>query len=204
MPVEIVQCDQNTETWLRARMGLPTSSQFSTVMAKEKGGGPSLTRAKYMRQLAGEIITGEPMESFTSAVLERGHAMEAEARNFYALMTGHAPELVGFIKNGRKGGSPDALIGNDGLLEIKTARADILISYIEADSFPAEHVAQCQGNLWVSEREWLDISIFWPKMPPFIKRIRRDNGYIANMAGEVARFNDELDALVEKIKAYGG
>lgn len=203
MSLEIIDCDQNSEEWIRARMGLPTSSMFATVMAKGRDNGPSLTRAAYMRKLAGEIITGEPMENYRNAAMDRGHAMEPEARDFYALMTDTEPQLVGFIRNGRKGGSPDSLIGDDGLLEIKTAEAHILIEYIEADRFPAEHVAQCQGNLWVSERAWLDLIVYWPGMPRFIKRIERDDGYIANLAGDVNRFNDELDALVERVRKYG-
>ena len=75
MSVEIIQCEQNTDEWMRARMGLPTSSMFGTVMAKGRGADKeSKTRAKYLRQLAGEIITGEPTEGFRSAVLDRGHA----------------------------------------------------------------------------------------------------------------------------------
>jgi hypothetical protein len=72
-----------------------------------------------------------------------------------------------------------------------------------ADKFPADHVAQCQGGLWVTGREWIDIVCYYPNMPVFIKRAYRDEAYIANLAGEVAKFTDELDALVAKISAYG-
>lgn len=203
MGIEIIECDQNSDQWLRARMGIPTASQFSTVMASGRGGAESKTRATYLRKLAGEIITGEPMENFTNAHTERGHAMEQEARDFYALMTGNTPKQVGFIRNGDKGGSPDSLIDEDGLLEIKTALPHILIEYIEADKFPATHVAQCQGNLWVSGRQWLDLVVYWPKMPPFIKRIERDPVYIASLTKGVAEFNAELAGLVKRVKAYG-
>lgn len=203
MAAEIVDCAQNSEEWLRARMGIPTSSMFATVMASGRGGAESKTRASYLRKLAGEIITGEPMESFSNAHMERGHVMEAEARDFYAFMASERPELVGFIRNGQKGGSPDALVGADGLLEIKTAQPYILIGYIEADKFPAEHVAQCQGNLWVSEREWIDLIVYWPKMPPFIKRAYRDEQYIANLSSAVDQFNDELGQIVQRVRWYG-
>lgn len=204
MPAEIIACEQNSPEWFRARMGLPTSSMFATVMASGKGGAESKTRATYLRKLAGEIITGEPMENYSNAHMERGHLMEGEARDFYAFMAGERPELVGFIRNGQKGGSPDSLVGADGLLEIKTALPHILIGYIEADKFPAEHVAQCQGNLWVSEREWLDLTVYWPKMPSFIKRIYRDEDYIKNLSAEVDKFNDELAQIVERVRSYGG
>ena len=202
--IEIIDCEQNSPQWFEARRGLPTASMFATIQASGRSGGESKTRATYLRKLAGEIITGEPAESFTNKHMERGHEMEDEARKFYAFMSDNEPKLVGFIRNGAKGGSPDSLIGDNGLLEIKTALPHILIEYIEKDKFPPEHVAQAQGNLWVSEREWLDISIYWPKLPPFIKRSHRDEAYISNLSRAVDQFNDELSALVERVRAYGG
>jgi hypothetical protein len=95
------------------------------------------------------------------------------------------------------------LIGNDGLLEIKTMRGDLLIEVITKDEFPSVHKAQCQGNLWISEREWIDISVYWPKFPPFIKRAYRDETYIQTLSSEVDRFNDELAQMVDRIRAYG-
>jgi hypothetical protein len=172
-------------------------------MAKGKGGAESVTRKKYLYQLAGERITGEPAENFTNAHMQRGHAMEDEARKLYSFMTDEEPTLVGFVKNGNVGCSPDSLLGNVGVLEIKTKQPNVLIEAILRGEFPPEHKAQCQGILWVSEREWCDLFAYWPKMPPFIWRAERDNGYIANLAGEVARFNDELDALVETITKIG-
>lgn len=201
--MEIITCEQGTPEWHQARVGIPTASEFQTLLMKGKKGGESLTRKTYMRKLAGEIITGEPMEGFTNKHIERGHVMEPDARNYYALVTGNTPKLVGFIRNGDKGGSPDSLIGDDGLLEIKTALPHILIEYIEADVFPSEHIAQCQGNLWVSGRQWLDLVVYWPKMPTFIKRIERDPVYIAKLTKGVADFNAELAALVDRVKAYG-
>lgn len=203
MTIQIFNCDQGTEEWHLARAGIPTASMFATVMASGRGGGPSLTRAKYMRQLAGEIITGKPMESYSNAHMERGHEMEPEARELYAFATDTAPEQVGFIRNGPKGCSPDSLIGANGMLEIKTKLPDLVIECWERDDFPPEHKAQCQGALWVAEREWIDIIIYWPAMPAFIKRAHRDKPYIAEMSKAVDQFNDELAAMVERVRAYG-
>lgn len=203
MTIQIFNCDQGTEEWHLARAGIPTASMFATVMASGRGGGPSLTRAKYMRQLAGEIITGKPMESYSNAHMERGHEMEPEARELYAFATDTAPEQVGFIRNGPKGCSPDSLIGANGMLEIKTKLPDLVIECWERDDFPPEHKAQCQGALWVAEREWIDIIIYWPAMPAFIKRAHRDEPYIAEMSKAVDQFNDELAAMVERVRAYG-
>jgi hypothetical protein len=135
--------------------------------------------------------------------MQRGHEMEDEARKFYAFMSDNEPKHVGFIRNGAKGGSPDSLVGDNGLLEIKTAAPHVLIEYIEKDKFPSEHVAQCQGNLWVSEREWLDIAIYFTGMPFFSKRITRDEVYIANLSRAVDQFNEELEELVERVRCYG-
>lgn len=203
MSLQIINCEQGTEEWRQARAGIPTASMFSAVMASGRGGGESKTRAKYMRQLAGEIITGQPMEGFSNVHTERGHVMEPEARELYAFANGVEPEQVGFIRNGQKGCSPDSLIGSDGLLEIKTKLPDLLIEVLERDEFPPEHKAQCQGALWVAEREWIDITVYWPAMPVFIKRAYRDEKYITDMADAVDRFNDELAALVERIRKYG-
>lgn len=197
--IQILNCAQGTEEWHLARAGVPTASKFATVMAKGEG----KTRSKYMRQLAGEIITGKPMESFSNAHTDRGHVMEPEARELYAFATDTAPEQVGFIRNGPKGCSPDSLIGDNGMLEIKTKLPDLLIECLERDEFPSEHRAQCQGALWVAEREWIDIVVYWPEMPVFIKRAHRDEEYITKLSSEIDRFNDELAALVERIRNYG-
>lgn len=203
MPLEIFHMAQDSDAWRRARCGLPTASEFATVLARGKNGAPSLTRDRYLRTLAAEIVTGEPGESFVTPAMERGKVMEAEAREFYAFVHDAEPELVGFIKNGQTGCSPDALLGDNGLLEIKTKRGDILVEVLLRDQFPPEHLAQCQGALWIAEREWIDLACYWPGLPLFVKRAYRDEAYIANLAGEVARFNDELAAIVERVRAYG-
>lgn len=191
--------EQGTEEWFEVRRGLPTASNFATIMAKGEG----KTRSQYMRKLAGEILTGELAEQFSNAHTERGNAMEDEARQAYAFVESAEIKRVGFIRNGQKGASPDSLIGNDGGLEIKTALPHIQIDRLERDRLPPEHRAQVQGNLWVSEREWWDFVSYWPKLPILTVRVYRDEAFIKEMSDEVDRFNDELAALVEKIRRYG-
>jgi predicted phage-related endonuclease len=198
--IEIIDCEQNSPEWLQARAGIPTASAFSDVLAKGEG----KTRRTYMLKLAGEIITGQPMESYSNAHTERGHALEEEARDLYAFQSGADLQRVGFIKNGRSGCSPDSLIGEDGGLEIKTKLPHLLIETILADKFPPEHKAQVQGTLWVTGRKWWDLAVYWPGIPLFVKRVERDDGYIANLAGAVVAFNEELDQVVKTIRSYGG
>lgn len=188
--------EQGSESWHKIRLGIPTASMFSAILAKGEG----KTRRSYMLKLAGEQLTGEPTEGYSNQSMERGKAMEPEARDLYAFSKGVDVAQVGFITNGRKGCSPDSLIGDDGMLEIKTKRSDLLIDVILKDEFPAEHKAQCQGALWVAEREWLDFVAYWPGLPLFVKRITRDEHFIQSLATEVDRFNAELDAVVAKIR----
>jgi len=198
----VYDCEQGSEDWFRARMGIPTASEFGTVLAPRAGSEGKMRRT-YLHKLAGEIITGEPMERYGNAHMDRGHEMEAEARSLYAFMSDADPTQIGFLRNGQKGCSPDSLIGDAGMLEIKTKLPHLLIDCILKDDFPAEHKAQCQGALWVAEREWVDIAVYWPRMPLFVKRAYRDEEYISKLSDAIDAFNADLAAVVDLIKAYG-
>ena len=204
MGIQIHTCEQGSESWHRVRAGIPTASEFHTVLAKGRDGkSPSLTRKTYLYKLAGEIITGEPAESYSNAHMERGKEMEGAAREYYAFLEDVEPELVGFITNGPKGCSPDALVGEDGMLEIKTKLPHLQIECMFREDVPPEHKAQCQGALWVAEREWIDFVSYWPKMKPVIRRMHRDEAYIRDLAAAVAAFNAELAEIVDKVRRYG-
>lgn len=197
--MEVFDFEQGEDEWFQARLGIPTASKFATVMAQ----GDGKTRSKYMRTLAGEILTGTPAESFTNAHMERGKTMEDEARATYAFLENAEIKRVGFIRNGDKGASPDSLVGTNGGLEIKTAIPDIQIDRLERNRLPPEHVAQVQGNIWLSEREWWDFVSYWPRLPMLTVRVYRDDAYIKEMSRAVMNFNAELNELVERIRHYG-
>ena len=199
--IDIVNCEQGTEDWFRARMGLPTASEFHAILAKGEG----KTRKSYMLRLAGEIVTGEPSETYSNGHMERGKALEPEARELYAFMADAEPQQVGFIRNFGAGCSPDSLLGTAGMLEIKTKLPALLIECILRGDlhFPPEHKAQCQGALWVAEREWIDLAVYWPKMPLFVSRAYRDAAYIDELAGAVEKFSAELADTVERVRKYG-
>lgn len=199
MAVEVLTCPQNSEEWYEARRGIVTASCFAKVLAKGEG----KTRRSYMLELAGEIVTGKPNEGYSNDHMRRGHEMEPDARGQYAFEHRVKPELVGFVRNGRKGCSPDSLIGENGMLEIKTKIPALHIECLMRSDFPPEHRAQCQGALWVAEREWIDLAVYWPGLPLVVHRAVRDEAYIATLASEVERFNDELDAIVERVRRYG-
>lgn len=214
MTVQIFEFEQGTAEWRSARMGIPTGSEFATVLAKGKKGEDSKTRATYMRKLAGEIISGLPMESYTNRHMERGKLFEDTAREAWQFINGGTLKRVGFVRNGMMGCSPDSLIDGDGVLEIKTALPHILVEHLDADVFPSEHVPQCQGALLVTGRRYVEIGIFGVAtegdgavaagMPMFTKRAERDEAYIANLMREIDKFNDELGALVTRIAGRYG
>lgn len=201
--MQIFDFDQRSPEWYAARAGIPTASEFATVLAKGRDGGTSVTRKIYMLKLAGEIVTGEPMESYSNAHMERGAIMEDEARDLYAFLQDESLTRVGFIRNGDKGCSPDSFVGARGMVEIKTALPHILIGHLLKGDFPPEHKAQCQGGLWVAERDWIDIGVYWPRLPLFVKRAYRDDAYIKTLEKAVDEFNAELTETVERVRAYG-
>lgn len=198
--MQLHTCEQGSEEWFRCRLGIPTASMFATVLAKGRDGGASATRKSYLYKLAGERLTGEPAENYSNGHMDRGHEMEGAARELYAFAHDADPELVGFITNHDAGASPDALIGADGLLEIKSKLPHLHIETLLRDGIPPEHKAQCQGQLWIAEREWVDLAIFWPKLPLVVRRVYRDDAYIRDLAAAVATFNAELAELVERVQ----
>lgn len=203
--IELFDCEQTSPEWYAARMGIPTASEFAVVMrtSGRAADGSSEERRKYLYTLAGEIITGEPTEGYSNSHMDRGKAMEAEARSLYAFICDDPIQQVGFIRNGQKGASPDSLVGDRGGLEIKTKLPHLMVETILKDDFPPMFMAQCQGNMWVAERDWWDLQIFWPRMPLFAKRIFRDDAYIAKLSAAVDKFNAELAEVVEKVRRYG-
>ena len=200
MELEIFNDEQGSEAWLSRRAGIPTASMFGTIMAKGVRGGESKTRRTYLLKTAGEILTGKPSESFTNVHMDRGHVMEPDARNLYAMVADVEPELVGFLRRGRAGCSPDSLVGADGMLEIKTRLPHLQLEVLLAGEVPSEHRAQIQGCMWISGRQWCDFVSYWPGLPLFIKRAERDEEYINRIASAVAEFNAELDMLVAKFQ----
>ena len=202
MDVEIFDCEQGSPEWYACRLGIPTASEFDTILAKGKGGGESKTRRTYMLKLAGERITGKPKYEYSDDHMERGKEMEQEARDLYAMVADADPIKVGFMRRGDAGCSPDSLIGDSGLLEIKTKLAHLQLECLLADNLPSEHRAQCQGQLWISGRQWLDFVSYWPGLPLFIKRVDRDEEYIRTLAAAVRAFNEEMHQLIARVQQY--
>jgi hypothetical protein len=202
---------QGSEAWFAARLGMPTASEFAAVMAEGKGA----SRAIYMRRLAGERITGKVASHYTNAAMERGKEWETRARNEYAFEKNVELAPGTFMTNGpgdqtdKYGYSPDSVkLDSPGLVEIKTTEPHLLIEMLQmqdanADWFPPQHKAQCQGGLWVSGKDHIDLVIYWPDMPMLVFRAYRDVGYMRKLADAVDIFNADLDKLTAQVRARG-
>ncbi len=205
----VFDVEQGSAEWFAVKCGIVSASNFATVMAEGKDGGPSLTRQELLYQLAGEQITGEPAEeTFKSRAMLRGKEMEPLAVDDYERRKKVQVQRVGFVRNfsGLKlcGASPDGFVGFDGGLETKTMRPDLMIPrLLRGAGMPPEHRAQVQGGMLVCEREWWDTKIYWPKMPDFTVRVYRDERYIRELHGQVERFNHDLKTLVERLRKMG-
>lgn len=208
--LKIFDCEQGSPEWYEARLGLPTASCYHKVMANpRKGSTVSLTRRSYMMHLVGERITGKSSAeyAFKSHHMERGNEWEQDVCDIYGFSHADGQELTkqGFLKHLElnTGCSVDRLVGTKGILSVKTAGPHILSEIILADRFPPEHMQQAQGELWLTEREWVDIAIYWPGMPLFVKRTKRDQAMMNEIAAAVKAFNRELDDTERQVRRYG-
>jgi YqaJ-like viral recombinase domain len=209
---EIDQIAQGSEEWFALRLGIPTASCFSMVLAQGNDGEASKTRERYKRVLAGELLTGRPGEGkIVTAAMQRGKDMEAEAFDHYAQRHFAAVRPVGFMRrklpNGRwVGCSPDGLIeSRSSGLEIKSMQPDLLIERLERGAgMPSEHRAQVQGTMWIGDLDEMDVLLFYSGMPVIPKfTVRRDNTYIRQLSRAVEVFDFELHQLVERVRKMG-
>ena len=202
--MQVLTMEQGTPEWLAARLGRVTMSELKAILVKGKGpGGLGNGAITYMHQLIGERITGEQAEPFQgNAHTRRGHRLEGVARALYCDTTGEPkPHEVGIILNHNVGYSPDSLVGANGLLEIKTKLPKFQIEVLLSGEIPDEHIPQCQGGLWVSEREWIEFVSYWPGMPLFIKRAYRDDIMIRTIAERVEAFHEEMERRMSQVMA---
>lgn len=209
--VEEFEFEQRGDEWYAMRIGLCTASVFKTIMASGKDEAESRSRATLMNRMAAEIIFERPMETFTNAAMQRGVDMEPAALEHYAFTNGIEVRRVGFVRRtvrsplGRDlvvGCSPDGIVGDDGLVQVKTMQPDLIVKLVDTGRFPSEHRAQCHGELWVTGRKWVDLKVFFEGFPISpIYRIVRNESYIAEVRAAVETFAFELRGLVERVRA---
>jgi len=198
--------DQGSEEWLKIRLGKVTASGVADVLAKTKT-GVSASRGNYLIKLAIQRVTGVVEESFTNDAMQWGKDNEAQARVAYEVASGNFVDQIAFVDHPAIqwfGASPDGLVNNDGLVEIKCPNSATHWSYIKDDGPPTKYYIQMQAQMACTGRSWCDFVSYDPRMPErsqlFIKRVMREDAYIAEMESEVKKFLDEVAVEVNLMK----
>jgi len=200
--------EQGTDAWFAQRVGNVTASRISDVMATLKSGGESASRRNYRAQLIAERLTGSKSESFTNAAMQWGTDNEPIARAMYEIQTGSDVEQVGYvthpsIKN--TGASPDGLVGDDGLIEIKCPNTATHIDYLLAGVPAAEYHNQMLWQMECTGRKWCDFVSYDPRMPEelqlFVVRFYRDDERLSEMRSGVVKFLQEVSETIEKLES---
>ena len=189
---EILTMQQRSAEWFQARLGRVTASKFSEVMAKGRGSSPSARRQTYLNHLVAERISGELAENYTGGDAERGIAYEDEAIRAYEFQTDETVKRIGLVRNDLAGASPDGLVGDDGLVEVKAPRRHHYIRMVLSDDPAADYFPQIMGQLWLTERSWCDLCLYAPPLPLFVLRVPREDDYIANLATAVEAFEADV------------
>lgn len=199
---------QRTTEWFDARLGKITASRFGDVMTKAKSGkGLSAKAESYLLELVTEIMTGDSKQ-IESASLDWGTFTEENACEEYEVLNFVEVEKVGFIQHPeyeKVGGSPDGLVGDKGIIEIKCPfNSANHISYLFSEKLPGAYYAQIQGNLWITEREWCDFISFDPRVLDqtkrmIIKRVERDEKYITDLEESINNFLQVYEERVQLI-----
>lgn len=205
--MRILPHEQLSPEWFAAKAGVISASSVADLMAKTKS-GPSTSRKNYITQLAVERITGTRDEGYSNAAMQRGIALEPEARAEYERLRCVLVEEVGFALHDvmdYAGASMDGLVGDDGLLEIKCPTA--MAKHAEAlrnGAHAAEYRWQVMAQLWISGRAWCDVASFDPRFPEglqlAITRVHRDEKAIAELVSECTAAEIEIRELVDELQ----
>jgi putative phage-type endonuclease len=197
--------EQRTAEWFQARLGKVTASRVADVIAKTKT-GYSASRENYMAQLVVERLTNTQAESFTNAAMQWGTDQEPFARAAYELKMGVMVDETGLVDHPiipMAGASPDGLIGEDGLVEIKCPNTATHIDTLLTQTVPAKYITQMQFQMACTGRQWCDFVSFDPRMPQkaqiFIKRVLRDDSFIKEIESEIKKFLAEVSAKVDQL-----
>lgn len=198
------QVEQLTLSWWQLRRGVPTASSFDRILTPAQG-KPSSQQDDYVAELVAErseftapYVAREG--GFVSDEMAEGIRREPEARAWYALQTDGAVRQVGFVLSacGRFGCSPDALVGDDGGLELKNPSAKVHVRYRLKGGLPPEYRCQVHGNLIVTGRKWFDFVSYCPGFPPLLVRVEPDE-FTDRLREELGRFHEKYRAALDRI-----
>lgn len=193
--------DQTSEIWEQHRLGIPTASEFKKIITPE---GKASTQWKaYTHRLIAEKILKRQVDFAIagSAWMQRGKELESEAVLDYELQTDTDTTTVGFVTtdDGLFGCSPDRLVGEDGLLELKCPAPQTQIEYLITGEEDKDYKPQLQGQLYVTGRQWVDIYAYHPELPRIALRVYRDEVYLKILESLLNKVNDYITDNIIKI-----
>lgn len=201
------EIEQGTDAWHQMRLGKVTASRVADIMRTTKS-GISATRQRYLGELVAERLTGQPTQGFKSADMEWGNVTEEQARTAYEFlaMAGdlHGVAFVDHPKIAMSGASPDRLVGESGLLEVKCPATHTHIATLLGSPIPPDYIIQMQWQMACTGRIWCDWVSFDPRLPEdmrlFVKRVARDDKRIGELEAEVEEFISEVSDTVARLE----
>jgi len=204
----LIRCEQRSPEWHALRVGKVTASRISDVLAElKKGNGEAATRRNYKAEIIAETLTGIPADNFVSKEMQWGLDNELFACAAYELATDTMVDAIGFATHPhieRFGASPDGLVGDLGLVEVKCPNTATHLDYLLAGEVPADYRAQMFAAMSCTGREWSDFVSFDPRLPErfrlFVKRLYRHEGKIREIELKVERFLGEVDDVLKRLE----
>lgn len=203
----MLEIEQGSAEWHSVRCGKVTASRVADVIAKTKT-GVSASRFNYAAELIAERLTGVPSESFTSAAMAWGTDQEPLARKAYEFLHDVDVKQVGFVIHPTirdSGASPDGLVGDFGLIEIKCPNTATHINTLIKRNIPSKYITQMMWQMACTGREFCDFVSFDPRLPEsmqlFVERVQRDNAMIRELEAEVDSFLlHEVEMKVDELR----
>lgn len=192
------ELEQGSDYWLNLRAGKITCSNLYKLFT----GGKGETRKKYLQELAYERFTGEFIPSFKSPDMQYGNDTEPEARLAYQILTGNPVEQIAYCEySDYFGGSPDGLIWDDGILEIKCFKWSTMYEVYEPDyEIDKQYMYQIQGLMYILDRQWCDFFIYHPKLKSWLKRYGRNEDIIESIKIEVEKAENEIQNYINILR----
>lgn len=201
---------QGSPEWHQARLGCVTASRIADVCARTKTGFGA-SRANYMAELIVERLTGQREEKFTNAAMQHGTETEPEARAAYEFRQNVDVVQVGFVKHwsiADTGASPDGLVGDDGLVEIKCPNTATHLETLLTGEIPQKYVQQMHWQMICTGRKWCDFVSYDPRLPEAmrmsVQRVELDQILADVITKDVVQFLSELRAKEDELlRKYG-
>lgn len=207
--MKVLDFPQGTEEWKAARAGRVTASRMADVLAKIKTGEAS-ARRDYRAQIVAEVLTCQPQDSgFINAEMQWGIEQEPMARAAYEVSTGAFVDQVGFVLHPgieRSGASPDGLVGDAGVLEIKAPKTATHLQYLMDGTLPAKYEPQVMWQLACTGRQWAEFVSYDPRLPAKLQLFRvlveRNETRIKELEREVIAFLFDVDKMLESVRRF--